>query len=518
MSTLGPAAKRYEQLTTDREAYLRRGRECSLYTIPSLLPESGHNPTSDLPTPWQGIGAKGVNSLASKLLLSLFPPNAPFFRMLVDTQKIPDLERDPKKKTEYEEALAKYEERVTKYLETIGARVPLFEALKHVLVVGNVVVYAPPKRGVRIFHLDRYVLVRDGEGSLIELVIKESISPLMLPEKVRELPELAEYLKDSPEKNLDLYTHVKRIKPGRFVEYQEVCGREIPGSQGKYSAKASPWIALRGIRIDGESYGRSYVDEYLGDVRAAEGLSQSLVEGAAIVSKCLWGVDPASPVKPASLAKTRNGGFVVSRPDQIFAIRAEKNSDLAFAASQLERIESRLDGAFLSAASVQRDAERVTAEEVRIMAAELESTLGGMYSLLASELQLPLVQVLISQLEKTGALPELPEGYVTPTVITGLEALGRGHDLTRLRTAFGIAKEVLGDTYIGVVNQNEALARIFLAAGIEKKGLLKDEEQLQAEQQAAQQAALTEKAVGPALQAASKMAAAAPTPQGTEAP
>ena len=62
---------RYNQYARNRELFLERGRECTQYTIPTLIPEEGHSATSRYYTPFQGIGARGVNNLASKLLLTL---------------------------------------------------------------------------------------------------------------------------------------------------------------------------------------------------------------------------------------------------------------------------------------------------------------------------------------------------------------------------------------------------------------------------------------------------------------
>ena len=74
----------YEQGYSEREAYLNRARECAKVTIPTLLKEQGSNWSSTFKTPFQGIGARGVNHLASKLLLTLLPPNSPFFRLTID--------------------------------------------------------------------------------------------------------------------------------------------------------------------------------------------------------------------------------------------------------------------------------------------------------------------------------------------------------------------------------------------------------------------------------------------------
>src|SRR5689334_19210133 len=81
---VGQACGRYNAMWQAREPYLRRARQCSELTIPYLIPPQDWTGTSDLYTPFQGVGAKGVNHLTSKLMLSLFPPNSPFARMRLD--------------------------------------------------------------------------------------------------------------------------------------------------------------------------------------------------------------------------------------------------------------------------------------------------------------------------------------------------------------------------------------------------------------------------------------------------
>ena len=44
----------------------------------------GSNSATNYPTPYQSVGSRGVMNLASKLMLALFPPQAPFFRLDVD--------------------------------------------------------------------------------------------------------------------------------------------------------------------------------------------------------------------------------------------------------------------------------------------------------------------------------------------------------------------------------------------------------------------------------------------------
>ena len=164
----GLVKSEYFKYSVDRDSYLRRGREASLFTIPTLLPQEGFSSTSEITTPFQSIGAEGVNNLSSKLLLSLLPPNAPFFRLVVDSSELEGLLAE--QRSEAEKALAKIERLVMQEIEVRGLRVPISEALKQVIVTGNVLLYLPPKEQIRVFRLDRYIVKRDAMGNVLKII------------------------------------------------------------------------------------------------------------------------------------------------------------------------------------------------------------------------------------------------------------------------------------------------------------------------------------------------------------
>src|SRR3989344_4587192 len=139
----GDIAKRYSKLAIDRQPYLDRGRECAALTLPALLPREGQRNVK-IRAPYQGVGARGVNNLASKLLLSLFPPNMPFFRLAIDDFAVAELTQSEEQRGGVEKALGKIERAVAMDVETTALRVPVFEALKHLIVVGNVLLYRDP--------------------------------------------------------------------------------------------------------------------------------------------------------------------------------------------------------------------------------------------------------------------------------------------------------------------------------------------------------------------------------------
>ncbi|MCC8116551.1 MAG: head-tail connector protein, partial [Planctomycetes bacterium] len=79
----GPVQSRYQRLSVSRQPFLDEARECAKLTIPSLCPPAGLSSGAKLAEPYQSIGAHGVKNLAEKILMSLFPPGRPFFRLSI---------------------------------------------------------------------------------------------------------------------------------------------------------------------------------------------------------------------------------------------------------------------------------------------------------------------------------------------------------------------------------------------------------------------------------------------------
>ena len=478
----GEAAKRYAQCESARDAFLQRGRDAAELTIPTLLPPEGHSGSTVYQTPYQGVGARGVNNLASKLLLALLPPNSPFFRLTIDDFDVAAI-AGQEARGAVEEALARIERAAMQEIEAKAMRVPVFEALKQLIVTGNALLFMPKDGGMKVFRLDRYTIKRDAMGNVLEVITKESVNALMLPIEVQEALQSAE----TEMKNLDLYTHITKTQRGWDV-YQEVAGMEIPGSRGKYKKDESPFIPLRFTRVDGEDYGRGYVEEYIGDLRSLEALTKAIVEGAAASSKVLFLVNPNGTTKARTLAESPNGAIVSGNAADVSTLQVAKAADLRVAAETSRTINDRIAFAFLMNSSVQRQAERVTAEEVRFMAQELESALGGVYSILSQELQMPLILQLLSGMEKTGKMPKLPKDAVKPTVVTGIEALGRGQDLNKLATFLQYLQPLGAEVIASEMNISDYIDRLGASLGIDTNGLIKSEEQKAQEQAMMQQA------------------------------
>jgi hypothetical protein len=522
----GSAKSLYSAMETNRSTFLRRARDAAELTIPTLMPPQGHNYSTVYPTPYQSIGARGVNNLASKLMLALLPPNAPFFRLSVEeTQLMKDLPKETtaadiqKLKTEMEKALSKVERIASKDIEGSSIRVGTYEALRQLIVAGNVLLFFPDDGGMRVFRLDTYGVKRDKTGNVVKISVKESIAPAALPPDVKEFVDAMENAplegeqkqNESMEDNLELYTCVMLARDGKKWEvYQEIAGEIIPSTRGTYPLDKLPWMALRLVRIDGEDYGRGFVEEYMGDLKALEALSQGVIQATAAASKVVFMVDPTGTTKIKDLSSAPNGAFISGKSTDVTALQVEKRADLSVVNQVIGDITQRLSFAFLLNTAIQRSGERVTAEEIRYMAQELESSLGGAYSILSQEFQLPLVTILLDRLSKQKKLPELPKKLVKPLIVTGVEALGRGNDLNKLDQFIAGIAQALGPQALQLINQTEYLNRRAAALGIDAEGLIRSPEEIQQEQEQAQQMQMMEKMAPAGINAMTKVATATP--------
>jgi hypothetical protein len=496
----GTAKSRYDKLDGLRQTMLDRCRECAALTIPAILPPKDHKETDQLQTPYQGLGARAINNLAAKLLLTLMPANQPFYRLDVEPEKLLELKmvtQDEKIKTQVDTALATHEQMSVKIVEQNAYRVQMYKVLKNLICVGNTMIETPvdgrgkPTKGrLKVHRVDRYVIRRNPAGLPLEIVLRESLSIEEVPEEIQQATPSSETQTGYDENNIGLYTHC-RFVDGRWNVYQEIMGQLVPGSEGQYDIDSFPFIPLTWSLVEGENYGRGHVEEYYGDFLSLDGLSQHILEGAAIMAKIIFLVASNGVTNVDDLQNVINGGFVSGNKDDIATLQAEKFADFRIALEESQRIERRLANAFLLTDAIRRDAERVTATELRLMAQDLEDALGGIYSVLSQDLQYPLALRILNQ------LPPLPEG-VSPTVITGFEALGRGHDLTKLSDLLNFLSPLGPEAMQTWLQIDEYIARVCVALGIDKSGLITPAEAVAAMMQQKEQAALIE-SVAPQL-------------------
>lgn len=498
MATKKSAKARYEQLSNRRQPFLDRAYFFAEATIPALLPRPGT--VNYLAEPYTSLTAYGVKYLSSRMTTALLPPGmSPFVLDIPAEVKVrADKMEVPKDVTL---GLAKSEKLVTSEIERQGWRQPTGLALQLLLVTGNVLEYLTPQNKLRVFRLDQYVVVRDPTGNVMEIVIEEKLAPVNLPKDIQGL--VKKELFEDATASVCLYTWVRAQRNGTWKVHQELEDAIIESSRGTF--KVSPYNALRWEIVPGEDYGRSHVEDHWGDVKSLEGLEKSALEGAALAARNITLVRPNATGLNLKqrMAKARNGDVLVANPDDIHMLQYDNVQGMQVASALLQEKRKAVGMAFLLNSATTRNAERVTAEEIRQNVDELDGVLGGAYSMLAQEMMRPRIERLIFQMQDQGKLPDWPTGSVSPVLTTGLEALRRERDIQRVLSA-GQFLQGLGPEAQEYAKMPVLLTKAFTALQIEDAVRTDDEVAQRRQQMAATQAIAggAETAIGAAGQAA----------------
>ena len=494
------AKGRFSKLDSDRSSVLDRARECSKLTIASVVTVDGHTESDELDTPYQAVGSRLVHSLASKLLLTLLPPNTPFARLVPDPEVVELVQSQAEGgKDELEKNLVQIEQEIMRQTEREALRVPAFEAIKSLIIGGNALLYKTDT-GMKSYKMANYVVVRDFSGNPTEMIAKEAVTKDTLPEDIRDQLEAAE---DSAEAEIvGIYTRAVK-KNGVWYEYQTIEDVIVENSEVVYQdEKELPFIPLRWTSINGEHYGRGLVEQYLGDFRSLEALYQLLLEASAVMSRVLFGKRAGSTVDIADLNGADNGECIMGDlENDITTLRVDKGADLQVPLNMVQDLTRRLEQAFLAASSAARESERTTATEIRYMAADLEKSLGGVYSILSLEMQRPLAHLLLKQ-----SKIDISSLGIELVIVTGIEALGRNAELDKLRQFNALLQETgAQEMILGRMKLGNYINKIANALALDASDLIKSEEEIAQEQQQAQQDQLLQQGAGNLVDGATQL-------------
>ena len=277
-----------------------------------------------------------------------------------------------------------------------------------------------------------------------------------------------------------------RLENGRWVWHQEAFDKIIAGSKSSAPKNANPWLVLRFNTVDGEDYGRGRVEEFLGDFKSLEGLSQALTEGSSAAAKVIFLVSPSSTTKPKTLAEAGNGAIVQGRAEDVQVVQVGKTADFRTASEMISNLERRINEAFLVLQI--RQSERTTAEEVRLTQLELEKQLGGLFSLLTVEFLIPYLNRTLHILQRNNEIPKIPKDLVRPQIVAGVNALGRGQDRESLTQFVQVLAQTMGpEALMKFIEPSEYIKRLAAAQGIDVLNLVKTQQKLQQEMQQQQQ-------------------------------
>ena len=471
-------AERWKFLDGQRLMKLERARKCASLTIPSLMPPEGWNEEVQLPQPYSSVPARGVTNMASRILSAMLPLNdAPFFRFELQSGMEPNQEI-----WNFLEALS-YQ--VHNKLSSKNLRETIYTALQHLIVVGDALVIVEDSLNFRVLRLDQYVVRRDVEGQIQEIIYLEYIS-----DPNEEDVFTTGYQSHTSDSRKGYEVHYVRLtikEEGDGWDFVSEDGEGVEQNRGEY--EISPYIPLRWASVTGENYGRSHCEDIIGDIQTLEHFTEALTEGITAASAFWIGIDPAGITELDDIAGADNGDFISARSQDIFTISPSGTMSPQIQATQtgVEQMRREIGNAFLLSGSAIPSGDRVTATAVRMIGSELETILGGAFSAISRDLMEPIVNRVTFLMLQAGEIdPRLTEqfskdGILTIEIVTGLQALSRDSDLQKLMQMGEMVRN-LPEPALALFKWEEFARSLVTAVGFDANNWVKSEEEAQQQQ------------------------------------
>lgn len=466
-----------------RSTMMDRAEKYAGWTLPIIFPRESTWDDDEVQNDYQSVGASCVTNLSNKIMMALFQPSKPFFRLQLDKAQQAELESTGMTEADIMAALSQVERDAMRELDKTNARVVMTDMIQHLIIVGNALLYTPPTGGMQVYSLRDYSVERDLRGEVAKCVIREAKQVLGLSDDLRALAMATGY---HDQDEVSIYTGIQRVDKDQYLIWQELedlcyCHKQL----GLLKKEDLPWLPLTWNLSRGKNYGSGLVENYAGDFFTLSTLAEAILDYTTVVTDVKNLVNPTGMTNVREITNAKSGAYVQGREEDLFAYTAagDMGNSAAFLENRFAAVERRLGAAFLLNSSVTRDAERVTAEEIRLQAHELERSLGGVYSRLSVELQLPLARKLIGQMDASFK-------DIEPIIVTGFESLSRNSDLENLRAFMtdlvGLAQ--LPESIDKRLKYGDLIAVLGSGHGVKYDTFLKDEKTVAEEDKLRRQA------------------------------
>lgn len=478
----------WEAMSAEKGDLIDRCEAFSRWTVAAIMPADGNEGVEqvhgNVPK-----GARWVNHLANRVVDVLFPISRPFFTVAMTPEAKLKLEQEMgeeesgKIQEAVRDATSRVEEAAMRRLRLTEYRPVAIMAAKHLIVTGNALLRRMPDGERVLYPVNRYGVRRDILGIENEVVLADKKVFSTFDEATKELI-LGVQPQIKPEDVVELFTHYKRDGKRWKIE-QEAEGVNL-GNTSYQSEADYDLLVLDWTLHPGEHYGRGLVEEHATTFHHIDVSTEAMSDLMAIVADVKFFVRPGSPLSMdlAALNAAPRGTYWSGNAEDIGVPDMKARGDLAVLAQVVQGWEADLSQVFLL--SSVRDAERVTAEEIRMIANELESSFGGLYSQLAQKWQQREAEFAISKIDFSKDVGGMGEAFEV-VVTTGLESLSREGQIDNLRLAIGDLQmmEVVPEELREAFNVLRFAKFVFTNRNVDLNAFLNTEEEMQAIRQQA---------------------------------
>lgn len=479
---------------------LKKAEEHAHWTVPGIMvdPTKINESTESLLYDYQSAGAILVNNLTSKLGSTLFPTGRPSFKIDIDNDLESLAAASGVSMEDMRRGASALERKATDQLFKNASLSKLYQAIKLLLVTGNALLYRDPQRQEFLcWNLHSFVVKRNAYAQPVECILRQVVELQDVPPDWQEAYK-ANHPGAKGDSILNLYTEIlwdwQLTRPTVYVASSL---EDVPvGKIAEYPVHLCPYVLLAWNIQVGEHYGRSYVEEYAGDFAKQSLLSEQLGLYELEALKMLYFVDTSAGGDTDLLQEASTGQFVSITGGVVSDHDVGDHNKMTAIAERLNEVFMRLSRAFMYN-GVQRQAERVTAEEIREVANEAESLFGGNYSVLAESMQAPLAYLTMLEVAQSSsndnAINSLIQGEYKPVIMTGLKALTQNAETQNLLRAVQEAVAAVQITQLSQLYDPDKIIELILQNNsVDAAALQKSPEQLQAEQELQEAAQVAE--------------------------
>lgn len=468
---------------------ISRCEQYAQWTIPSVCPVEGEA-QSIQSRGNVAIGSRLVNHLANRIVDTMFPNDRPFFALAITPEAEQKLTGQMSEdelsqfRVAYLTATAKAEEDCMRALNLTSYRPMAVHAVAHQIVTGNATIKRLEDETRVVYGIKDYCVVRDIRGEPIEAILKDAKTFSALPDDIKAAYK-AKHAECTPDTQLTLYTHYKWDQK-RWREEQAIEELDL-GNPKYYPPVDMPVIFNVWDLSRGEDYGRGLVEANSTLFHNVDVVTLAMLDLIGIAADIKFLVNPASGLDVEELNRSPRGSYHLGAENDISTPKFPKTIEIQILQEAIQAWERQLSMSFLLNNGAVRDAERVTAEEIRFYARELESAFGGLYSRLALKWQKLEADWLISKID----FNLYYKGMKTLDVVvtTGMESLSREGQLDNLRLAVADLQmlEAVPEDIRAAINAEKFARFIFLNRGVKGVDFLYTQSEMNARQQAAQQ-------------------------------
>lgn len=485
-------ANTWEVLDGRKGDLIARCEQYAMWTVPSVCPMDNED-GAEQSKGNVSIGARLVNHLSNRIVDTMFPSDRPFFTLPLSLEAekrlTEDLGEDEMNKyiSEIRKATAAVENAAMRKLNLTAYRPVAVQAVQHQIVTGNALIHRTDDGKRTVYGVKDFCITRDVKGTPLTAILKDSKKFASLPKTLqgRLKEKRADYKSDT---DVVLYTYYYK-ENNKWHRIQGVDTYVIQETRKSYKDADVPILPLTWNLSRGESYGRGLVEDEAVTFHNVDVTTLAMLDLIGFAADLKFLVDPSSQLDIDEWNNSPRGSYQPGRKDDISVPDFPKRIEIELMQRAISEWQRDLAQSFLLNSAGVRDAERVTAEEIRFYARELESAYGGLYSRLALDWQQKEAEYLISQIDFS---VHSDSGLQTFDVVvtTGLESLSREGQLDNLRLAVGDLQmlDAVPEDLRAVINKRKFAEFVFTNRGVKLAEFVYTEEEMQAQQQAAQQA------------------------------